>query len=116
MGFSVTDFSCPSSSVPHLHAVEGLLLPSPSSGAPLVRAVHGLLASVVCAACGSFPRGCILRAGGGTWTVASFPFSSDAYRVLVGPYHGGGAPKRGPRPGYSEFRASLGWFLGRLCA
>ena len=31
--------------------------------------------------------------------VASFPYSSDAYRVLVGPYHGDGAPKRGPRPG-----------------
>ena len=32
--------------------------------------------------------------------VASFPYSSDAYRVLVGPYHGDGAPKRGTRPGY----------------
>jgi hypothetical protein len=31
--------------------------------------------------------------------VASFPYTSDAYRVLVGPYHGEGAPKRGPRPG-----------------
>jgi hypothetical protein len=31
--------------------------------------------------------------------VVSFPYSSDAYRVLVGPYHGDGAPKRGPRPG-----------------
>jgi hypothetical protein len=30
--------------------------------------------------------------------VASFPCSSDAYRVLVGPYHGDGAPKRGSRP------------------
>jgi hypothetical protein len=30
--------------------------------------------------------------------VASFPYSSDAYRVLVGPYHGGGAPKRGSPP------------------
>jgi hypothetical protein len=26
--------------------------------------------------------------------VVSFPCSSDTYRVLVGPYHGGGAPKR----------------------
>ena len=31
--------------------------------------------------------------------VVSFPYSSDAYRVLVGPYHGDGAPKRGPRTG-----------------
>ena len=30
--------------------------------------------------------------------VASFPYSSDAYRVLVAPYHGDGAPKRGPGP------------------
>lgn len=26
--------------------------------------------------------------------MVSFPCSSDTYRVLVGPYHGGGAPKR----------------------
>jgi hypothetical protein len=31
--------------------------------------------------------------------VVSFPYSSDAYRVSVGPYHGDGAPKRGPWPG-----------------
>jgi hypothetical protein len=31
--------------------------------------------------------------------VASFPCSSDAYHVLVGPYHGAGSPNEGPRPG-----------------
>ena len=31
----VRGFSCPSSGVPHLHAVQGLLLPSPSSGGRL---------------------------------------------------------------------------------
>jgi hypothetical protein len=99
VGFSVRGFSCPSSGVPHLHVVQGLLLPSPSSGAPLVRAVHGLLASVLCAACAPLLRGSSPRACGDTQAVASFPCSSDAYRVLVGPYHGGKAPKRGPRPG-----------------
>src|SRR5215212_5055563 len=99
MGVSVRGFSCPSSGVPHLHVVQRLLLPSPSSGAPLVRAVHGLLPSVLCAACASLLRGSSPRACGGTQAVASFPCSSNAYRVLVSPYHGGGAPKRGPRPG-----------------
>src|SRR5829696_57697 len=64
--FPARGFSCPSSGVPHLHVVQGLLLPSPSSGAPLVRVVHGHLPSVLCAACAPLPRGSSSRACGGT--------------------------------------------------
>jgi hypothetical protein len=47
--------------------------------------------------------------------VASFPYSTDAYRVLVGPYHGDGAPKRGTRPCVLVSRAFASSRVSRLC-